>query len=75
MNHRRVMPLVMLAAALFIFLPGAPSGSGMTAVEGLKLTPDQFDFGSVDEGQPATVTVTVENSGNSRIDITSVRTS
>jgi hypothetical protein len=40
----------------------------------LKITPEQFDFGTVDEGKAAVATATVENIGGTKIEITNVRT-
>ena len=37
-------------------------------------TPDHFDFGTVDEGTPATTTITLENTGNRDILITGTKT-
>jgi hypothetical protein len=68
------MVSMMHAAAIFILM-GMPFAHGFAAGEGLKVTPGQFDFGTVDEGKAAVVTVTVENAGSTRIEITNVRTS
>jgi hypothetical protein len=41
----------------------------------LKATPDHYDFGIIKEGDPAEITVTVENIGDKPVDITNVQTS
>lgn len=41
----------------------------------LKATPEQFDFGTVAEGTPAEVTAIVQNTGDTPVEITNVRTS
>lgn len=47
---------------------------GQEAGKILKITPEQFDFGIVEEGRAATVTVEVHNTGSAGIEITNVRT-
>jgi hypothetical protein len=59
--------LLMLTGGLF-FAYGQEAGAI------LKIMPEQFDFGTVDEGKAAAVTAVVHNTGRMRIDITSVRT-
>lgn len=63
-----VSVLLMLAAGSFL----AYGQEGGTV---LKVTPEQFDFGTVDEGIAATATATVHNTGRARIEIKNVRTS
>ena len=48
---------------------------GIAIGEDLKATPDHFDFGTIKEGEPAAVTVEIENTGTAPVDITNVRTS
>jgi hypothetical protein len=48
-------------------------GVSMGAV--LKATPDHYEFGTLDEGTPAAVTVEIENTGSVPVEITNVRTS
>jgi len=42
--------------------------------EFLKAVPDEVDLGTVEEGSPVAVTVTVQNTGNAPVEITNVRT-
>jgi hypothetical protein len=58
---------------LFIF--GPPLVYGIESGEILKATPDHFDFGTIDEGKPATVTAVIQNVGSSPVEITNVKTS
>lgn len=48
---------------------------GVALGEGLKATPDHFDFGTLKEGDPAKITVEIENTGTEPVEITNVRTS
>jgi hypothetical protein len=48
---------------------------GISMGQVLKATPDHFDFGALDEGSPAAVTVEIENTGSEPVEITNVRTS
>jgi hypothetical protein len=41
----------------------------------LKAAPEQFDAGSVAEGKKVEVTSTIQNVGNTQVEITNVRTS
>ena len=41
----------------------------------LKATPDHFEFGDLKEGDPARVTVEVENTSGAPVEITNVQTS
>ena len=40
----------------------------------LKAVPDMVDFGTIEEGNPAAVTVTVQNTGTMAVEIINVRT-
>jgi len=48
---------------------------GISMGQVLKATPDHFDFGTLNEGSPAAVTVEIENTGSEPVEITNVRTS
>jgi hypothetical protein len=48
---------------------------GSEGPEILKATPDHHDFGTIDEGQPAAITVVVQNVGSTPVEITNVKTS
>lgn len=53
----------------------ATASAGRAAWElELRATPQRFDFGTVDEGTPATTTITVQNIGEGPITITDVKT-
>jgi hypothetical protein len=41
----------------------------------LAVLPDHFNFGTIDEGTPASTTVVLENTGEREMAITEVRTS
>jgi len=61
---------VAIAAAFALFLV-----QGIALCEGLKATPDHFDFGILKEGVSAKVTVEIENMSAVPVEITNVRTS
>ena len=42
---------------------------------GLTATPDHTDFGTIDEGVNAVITVIIENTGSATVEITNVQTS
>jgi hypothetical protein len=48
---------------------------GFAGGEALKATPDHFDFGTINEGDPAAITVEIENVSDAPVEITNVRTS
>ena len=48
--------------------------NGFSKNEYLKAVPDVFDFGAVEEGGAASVTVTVQNTGTSPVEVTNVKT-
>ena len=53
----------------------ATASAGRAARElELRATPQRFDFGAVDEGVPATTTITLQNMGEGPITITDVKT-
>jgi len=58
--------LGLILAASFVY--------GIAAGEGLKATPEHFEFGTVDEGTPAVATTTIHNTGTTTVEITNVRT-
>jgi hypothetical protein len=57
----------MLAGAIFL-------AYGQEAEKILRVTPEQFDFGIVEEGKAATIMAEVHNASRTRIEITNVRT-
>jgi hypothetical protein len=58
---------LLCAGALFLVISQA---SGAT----LKATPGHSEFGTIDEGVNAAVTVVIENTGKSQVEITNVQT-
>jgi len=54
---------------------GLSLASDDSAGEVLKATPEQFDAGTVAEGKKVEVTTTIQNVGNTQVEITNVRTS
>jgi hypothetical protein len=75
MNRRTAIISAICATGMITFLAGFIMAYGGDTGEVLKITPAQFDFGTVDEGNAATATATVENIGGTRVEITNVRTS
>lgn len=57
------------ASVVLSLVPGISMG------QILKATPDHFDFGTLNEGAPAAITVEIENTGSTPVEITNVRTS
>ena len=60
-------------ACILIF--GSSLAYGGETGEVLKASPEQFDFGTIPEGDPAVTTAIIENISGSPIEITNVRTS
>jgi hypothetical protein len=48
---------------------------GVAVAGALKATPEHFEFGDLKEGEPAKVTVEIENTSDAPVNITNVRTS
>jgi hypothetical protein len=48
---------------------------GSESEEIIIATPDHYDFGTIDEGQPAEVTAVVQNVGKTPVEITNIKTS
>jgi hypothetical protein len=63
---------ILWIAALMI---GQSLASDDSHGEFLKATPEQFDAGTVAEGKKIEVTTTIQNIGNTQVEITNVRTS
>jgi membrane protein YqaA with SNARE-associated domain len=70
MRYSKAMTLLIRAAAIFLLF-----ANGFSTGEVLKVAPDKFDFGAIEEGKAAVVTATIENTGSVRVEITNVRTS
>jgi hypothetical protein len=67
---RTATKVLVLAAATTLLLV-----HGTVFAEALKATPSHFEFGTLNEGDPAEVTVEIENTGSERVEITNVQTS
>ena len=50
------------------------SGAAAAAEAIIRAVPAEFDFGTIDEGDPAEVTVSLENISAQTVEITNVRT-
>ena len=68
MQFRKAVVIMMFAVLLSVAL------NGFSENEFLKAVPDVFDFGTVEEGGPASIVVMVQNTGTSPVEITNVRT-
>jgi len=69
MKHGIIVAKAFLLAGVFIFVMSTAYGATLTA------TPDHAEFGTIDEGVNAIVTVVIENKGSSQVEITNVQTS
>jgi hypothetical protein len=68
---RTAIPLI----AICLLIAGLSMAYGSEGPEILKATPDFHDFGTIDEGQPAAITVVIQNVGSMPVEITNVKTS
>ena len=59
-------------AVLFL---GLSMTGGSAVAAGLTATPDHTEFGTIDEGVNAVITVIIENTGSTMVEITNVQTS
>jgi hypothetical protein len=57
------------------FVVGLSFAYGNPGEAFLKATPEQFDFGTIAEGETAAVTSVIQNIGKTRVEISNVRTS
>jgi hypothetical protein len=69
MKHGKIVAKALLLAGALIFVMSPAYGTTLTA------TPDHAEFGTIDEGVNAVVTVVIENKGGSQVEITNVQTS
>ena len=69
MKHGKITAKAALWAGTLLFGASLAFGATLTA------TPDHNDFGTIDEGINAVITIVVENTGSSRVEITNVQTS
>jgi hypothetical protein len=75
MKDRNISKTAIHLVWMCLFIIGLSSVRGNESGEILKATPDHFDFGTIDEGQPAAVTAVIQNVGNAPVEITNVKTS
>ena len=68
MKFRKIIAVMAFSAILFFSL------NVFAENEFLKSVPDEVDLGTIEEGSPAAVTVTVQNTGDAPVEITNVRT-
>lgn len=61
--------------AMFLVVFTLTVAQGMALAGALKATPEHFEFGDLKEGEPAKITVEVENTSGATVEITNVRTS
>jgi len=69
MKHGKIAAKALLWAGAFLFVISPASGATLTA------TPDHAEFGTIDEGINAVVTVVIENTAGAQVEITNVQTS
>ena len=69
MKHGKIAARALLWAGALLLAMSPAYGATLTA------TPGHAEFGNIDEGVNAVITVVIENTGNSQIEITNVQTS
>ena len=69
MKYQKIASKTLLWAGAFLITIYPAYGATLTA------TPDHSEFGTIDEGVNAVVTVVIENTGSSLVEITNVQTS
>lgn len=74
MNCRKAAVPVIAAAGVIVIFACFLVYAGETQ-QVLRITPEEYDFGTINEGDPAIVTATVQNVGSASVEITNVRTS
>ena len=73
MGYKTMKTVPKYAAFLVVF--ALTVAQGMAIAGALKATPDHFEFGDLKEGEPAKITVEIENTSGVPVEITNVRTS
>ena len=68
MKFRKIVVVMTFAVLLCVSI------NGFSENKFLKAVPDVVDFGTVEEGSPASTTVTVQNTGTMTVEISNVRT-
>jgi hypothetical protein len=74
MKHRRRSISAICTLNAIILFGGLCFVYAEEALKTLRITPEQFDFGTIEEGKAAIATAVVHNIGTTRIEITNVRT-
>ena len=69
MKYENIAAKTLLWAGTLLLVISPAMGATLTA------TPDHSEFGTIDEGVNAAVTVVIENTGKSQVEITNVQTS
>ena len=69
MKYKKISAKMLLWVGAFLLVIYPAYGATLTA------TPDHAEFGTIDEGVNAVVTVVVENTGRMQVEITNVQTS
>ena len=69
MKHGKIIASAFLSLGAILLMMSPVRGATLTA------TPGHTEFGIIDEGVNAVVTVVVENTGKSPVEITNVQTS
>jgi hypothetical protein len=74
MNFKKTRVAVGSLAGISVFLIGLSFAYGISTGEGLKASPEQFDFGTIAEGTPAVASATIQNIGKMPVAIINLRT-
>jgi hypothetical protein len=70
-TSRTTIPLI----AICLLIVGLSMAYGSEGPAIIRATPDFHDFGTINEGQPAAITVIIQNVGSAPVEITNVKTS
>ena len=69
MKYGKITTHTLMWAGALLFFTCAVYGATLTA------TPDHTEFGTIDEGVNAAVTVIIENTGKTQVEISNIQTS
>jgi hypothetical protein len=75
MRRRNTSKAAIQLAGICLFVIGLPLAYSHESGEILTANPNLYEFGIIDEGQPAVITVVIRNVGSAPVEITNVRTS
>lgn len=73
MGYKTTKAASKYAVFLIVFVLAVAQGTALAGA--LKATPEHFEFGDLNEGEPAKITVEVKNTSGALVEITNVRTS